>query len=421
MSKFNTKEMKDSSPSKGNKKERKEDAVDVFMGMYKERTSLVLNDIKMNQPFGQGRGPGILEDIGIDYKTAGAGAASLKGLCLDKITSDDKLTKEAGAGAEAVPREVTIDLAQKYIDEFKLDELMELLRTWPYEIFVIDSKEFLLKKDFSDKLRFVFNVVCKLLINNLQGGKIKHLVIKNSPVMIETLLLLANMIDKGGNVPELTITTDCIVTEQTLEHIAKQHKFNEKSTFKIEPRNIHLYLETMSPAKALEYFDGKHEYILKIDKVNKLTIENFKDDISVLTNFLSKFPQVKRLGLRSSLRLRNRISIAFKDFGQNLEYLDLTCTGLINKDIIFLGTLVNLKHVILSYMKLKDKGEALARMLKTLEKLEIFEAHESKMTTAVKMKILPACETLPNFHSIDIKDSYGYASSEDSDEDDAYY
>ena len=91
MSKFNTKEMKDSLSSKGNKKERKEDAVDVFMGMYKDRTGLVLNDIKMNQPFGQGRGPGILEDIGIDYKTAGAGAASLKGLCLDKITSDDKV------------------------------------------------------------------------------------------------------------------------------------------------------------------------------------------------------------------------------------------------------------------------------------------------------------------------------------------
>ena len=56
----------------------------------------------------------------------------------------------------------------------------------------------------------------------------------------------------------------------------------------------------------------------------------------------------------------------------NLEYLDLTCTGLINKDIIFLGKLVNLKHLILSYMKLKDKGDALQTMMKTLEKLEIF-------------------------------------------------
>merc|ERR1712173_90480 len=107
---------------------------------------------------------------------------------------------------------------------------------------------------------------------------------------------------KEGTEPELTITMDCIVTQESLSSIA-EHKFNEKSKFKIEPRNIHLFLETMSPSKALEYFDGKYAHILKIDKVTKMTIENFRDDISVLTKFLSKFPQVKRLGLRSSVRL----------------------------------------------------------------------------------------------------------------------
>merc|ERR1719394_61607 len=163
----------------------------------------------MNQPFGQGRGPGILEDIGIDYKTAGAGAASLKGLCLDKITSDDKLTKEAGAGAEAVPREVTIDLAQKYLDELKFDELVELLRTWPFEIFVLESKEFLLKKDFSEKLKFVFSIICKLLVFCTKGSKIKHLIIKNSPLLLENVLFLSSI--KEGDEPELTITLDCIV------------------------------------------------------------------------------------------------------------------------------------------------------------------------------------------------------------------
>ena len=98
MSKFNTKEMKDAMPSKEKKKtktggsEVAVDGVDVLMSMYKTRTPLVLNDIKMNQPFGQGRGPSILEDIGVDYKTEEkTGAASLKGLCLDKITSDDQV------------------------------------------------------------------------------------------------------------------------------------------------------------------------------------------------------------------------------------------------------------------------------------------------------------------------------------------
>ena len=301
------------------------------------------------------------------------------------------------------------------MDELKFDELVELLRTWPFEIFVLESKEFLLKKDFSEKLKFVFSTICKLLVFCAKGSKIKHLIIKNSPLLLENVLFLTNIKDE----PELTITMDCIVTEQTLSFIA-QHKFNEKSKFKIEPRNIHLFLETMSPSKALEYFDGKHANILKIDNITKLTIENFRDDISVLTNFLSKFPQVKRLGIRNSVRLRNRISIALKDVGLNLEYLDLTCTGLINKDIIFLGKLVNLKHLILSYMKLKDKGDALQTMMKTLEKLEIFEAHESKMTEAVICKIEPICEAHPNFHSLDTLDTYGYASSEGSD-DDAYY
>ena len=95
MSKFNTKEMKDALPSKEKKKTKtggSEEVVDDLMRMYKTRTSLVLNDIKMNQPFGQGRGPSILEDIGVDYKTEEkTGAASLKGLCLDKITSDDQV------------------------------------------------------------------------------------------------------------------------------------------------------------------------------------------------------------------------------------------------------------------------------------------------------------------------------------------
>ena len=98
MSKFKTKEMKDAMPSKEKKKtktggsEVAVDGVDVLMSMYKTRTPLVLNDIKMNQPFGQGRGPSILEDIGVDYKTEEkTGAASLKGLCLDKITSDDQV------------------------------------------------------------------------------------------------------------------------------------------------------------------------------------------------------------------------------------------------------------------------------------------------------------------------------------------
>jgi len=95
MSKFNTKEMKDAMPSKEKKKTKTgggEEVVDDLMRMYKTRTSLVLNDIKMNQPFGQGRGPSILEDIGVDYKTEEkTGAASLKGLCLDKITSDDQV------------------------------------------------------------------------------------------------------------------------------------------------------------------------------------------------------------------------------------------------------------------------------------------------------------------------------------------
>jgi len=194
-------------------------------------------------------------------------------------------------------------------------------------------------------------------------------------------------------------------------------------------------------ARAVQFFDGLKsiidpEKIKKIDlSSNAINVNGDDQATEILADFLSSFPNLRKLDLRGN-RLTNKVGCILRKC-ENLEYLNLSGTQMRQIDVSFLSTLQKLTHLDISSNCLGNKLNVLKTTFKALKQLKILEMEDCQLSQDSVNELQPYLRSMPNlqllnlisnnFHSIKVdcsvierKAKGNFSDMDDSDDNDYY-
>ena len=135
---------------------------------------------------------------------------------------------------------------------------------------------------------------------------------------------------------------------------------------------------------------------------NAINLNGDNRATSILENFFSKLPKLKRLNIGGN-RLTNKVPDILR--GRDLQYLNLTGTQLRQLDVSFLASFSALNHLDLSNNKLRNKLNVLQGLLERLKLLEILEMIDCELDDECLEEIIQSVKALSKLRVVNVSNN----------------